>query len=205
MSGKPWAVQGFLLPVRPGLMPCQVLLQIAELWLARNWACQGGMLLAQRIVALGENLVSTAPPWPAPFKHYFLLAVFLREEASDGFVLVLDAPRQGPGQRQECLTQQSCIPASCLSAAAAAVTAWVSRREMQLLKCLPSVSGRGWHPATAAPPIQQLKGCSFLREPETGSAKRAFWWRVRNPHFSKSVEIWLYEKASLSPCQKPER
>ena len=56
---------------------------------------------------LGENLVSAAPPWPSPFKLCFLLATFPREEASDGFVLVLDAPRQGPGRRQECLTQQS--------------------------------------------------------------------------------------------------
>lgn len=105
--GEPWAVKGFLLPVCPGLMPCQVLLQIAELQLARNWAYQGGMLLARRITTLGETPVSATPAWPSPFKLCFVLAMFPREEASDGFVLVLDALGQGPGRRQECLTQQS--------------------------------------------------------------------------------------------------
>lgn len=95
-------------------------------------------------------------------------------------------------------------PVSCLSTAAVAVMAWVSRREMRLLKCLPSISGRGWHPATAAPPVQQLKGRSFLCEPETSSAKQGFWWHIRNPLFSKSMEIWLYEKASLLLHQKSE-
>lgn len=74
-QGMPWATEGFPLPVHPGLMSCQVLLQNAELQLAQNWACHRGPL------ALGENLVSATPSWPSPFKLCFVLATFLEEEA----------------------------------------------------------------------------------------------------------------------------
>lgn len=123
-----------------------------------------------------------------PFKLCFFLAIFLGREALMVSCLFWTYPGRGWGEGGMPDTAE---PAGCLSTAAAAVTAWVSRREMQLLKCLPSIPGRGWHPTKAAPPIQQPKGCSFLCEPETGSAKRAFWRHVRIPYYEPgNLVLW---------------
>lgn len=78
-QGMPWATEGFPLPVHPGLMSCQGLLQM------QSYSClKLGMpqrdTLARSVLALGENLVSATPSWPSPFKLCFFLAAFLGEE-----------------------------------------------------------------------------------------------------------------------------
>lgn len=125
------------------------------------------MLLAQRITAVVENSVSSSPSCPSPLQQCLPSWCFPGKR----HLLVLRLFWAHPQRRQECLTQQSRVLASCLSTAAAAVTAWVSLGAMRLLRCLPSIAGRGWHHTRAAPPIRQLECGSFLCQPETGSAE----------------------------------
>lgn len=178
---EPQAIWAFLLPTRPGLMPCQVLPQIAELWLAQNWACQG-----RRDAAGTEDCGPGGKPCLCRSSLAMLSPCNISEGKGICWFCAWFGCTQAGARAKAGIPDAAAEPASCRSAAAAAVTAWVSRSNAAIK--MPAIR-RGWHPATAAPPVQQLKSCSFLSEPETGSARQAFWRRVRKPCFSESVEI----------------
>lgn len=151
--GRPWATEGFPLPVHPGLMSRQVLLQMQSYsWLKTGHAPEG---------CSGTEHSGTGGK---PCLCHSIRALTLQTvlfpcnisggRGANGPALVLDVRGRG---RAKAGMPDTAEPAGCPSTAAAAVTAWVSRTEMQPLKCLPSTPGRGWHPAKAAPPIQQPK------------------------------------------------
>lgn len=183
-QGMPWAT----LPVHPGLMSCQVLLQMQSYsWLKTGHTTEG---------CSGTEHCGTGGK---PCRCHSSLALTFQTvlfpcNFSGGTDILwscacFGCSRAGAGAKAG--MPDTAEPAGSLSTAAAAVMVWVSHREMQLLKCLPSIPGRGWHPTKAAPPIQQPKGCSFLCEPETGSAKRAFRWHFRNPHYERgNLVLW---------------
>lgn len=80
-QGMPWATEGFPLSVHPGLMSCQVLLQMQSYsWLKTGCTTEGCSDTENWELALREILVSATPSWPAPFKLCFFLTIFWGEE-----------------------------------------------------------------------------------------------------------------------------
>lgn len=106
IRGMPWATEGFALPVHPGLVPCQVLLQM---W-SYSWLRTG------RITEGRSGREHCGTGGKPCLCHSFLAHTFQTvlfpynicgERGTNGPALVLDVPEQGLGRRQECLTQQS--------------------------------------------------------------------------------------------------
>lgn len=102
----PWATEGFPLRVHTRLMSCQGLLQMQSYsWLKTGHTAEG--------CSGTENCGTGGKPCPC---HSFMALTFQTalfphnisgSRGTHGLVLVLVVPGQGPGQRQECLTQQS--------------------------------------------------------------------------------------------------
>lgn len=106
-QGMPWATEGFPLPVHPGLMSRQVLLQMQSYSWLKTGHTMEGCSGTEHCGTGGKPCRCHSSLALPPFKLCFFLATFLGEQIPNGLVLVLDVAGQGPGRRQECLTQQS--------------------------------------------------------------------------------------------------